>query len=255
MPAKKRFIILIAAAVLCLLAAGALAVGIGFFMLRGAISDSGLRVYKADQVASSHPGYRRSTLTAGDDVYVNDYEEAALQLVNPVPTTVIALKGNVGYSKVCAIPSQSATAYVAADDGSEMPAYVVYRHKGQPPFDWRSAKFREMTFVAPGAKNSGIESSDPALLAEVLALLRDVTPVRLPGLPMADAASIPTIRMASDQLPGLLFCPVLRTGPDGTVFLAESLMFDLTTNAAVFDAKWIPASPKLMQWLQSQNPR
>jgi hypothetical protein len=255
MPVKKRFIILIAAAVLCLIAAGGLAVSIGIGFLTGhkAIPGSGLRIYKIDQVASNHPGYRRSTMTAGDDIYVNDYEEAGLQLVNPAPTTVIALKGNFGYSNVCSIPGQPTTAYVAGDDGSEMPAYVVYRHNGQPPFDWRSAKFREMTFVAASARNSGLETSDPALLGEVLTLLRDGTPVSLPGFPMADAASIPTLRLASDQLPGLLFCPVLRTDPDGTLYVAESLMFDSTP--AQFNAKWIPVSPKLLQWLQSQNPR
>jgi len=253
MPASKRFIIFIAIAVFCLIAAGVVAVG--YFTIRGAVGGSGLRIYKTDQVASSYPGYRRSTMVAGDDVYVNDYEEAALQLANPVPTKVIALKGNFGYSNVCAIPGQPTTAYVAGDDGSEMSAYVVYRHDGQPPFDWRSAKFREMTFVAPGTRSSGIESADPALLAEVVALLRDGTPVSLPSFPMADAASIPTIRMASDQLPGLLFCPVLRTGPDGTLYVAESLMFDLASTPAQLHANWIPVSPKLRQWLQSKSVR
>ena len=252
MPVKKRFIILIAAAVLCLAAAGVLAVGIGFFALGGSAATSGLRVYRIDQVASSHAGYRHSTMTSGDDVYVNDYEEAALQLANPEPTKVIALKGNFGTTKVCAIPGQPPTAYVAGDDGSEMPAYVVYRHNGQPPFDWRTATFREMTFEAPGASNSGLKSTDPALLAEVVALLRNGTPVSLPGFPMADAASMHTIRMASDQLPGMVFCPVLRTGPDGTLYLAESLMLDVTPTSAQFHANWIPVSPKLMQWLQSR---
>src|ERR1700733_10228718 len=122
MPAKKRFIILIAAAVLCLAAAGVLAVGIGFFAGRETAGGSVLRLYKIDQVDSSHAGYRRSTMAAGDDVYVNDYEEAPLRLVNPDPTTVIAHKGNFGYSNVCSIPGQPITAYVAGDDGSEMPA-------------------------------------------------------------------------------------------------------------------------------------
>jgi hypothetical protein len=252
MPAKKRFIILTAATVLCLAAAGVLAVGIGFLAGRGPAAVAGLRIYRTDQVASGHAGYRRSTMTSGDDVYVNDYEEAALQLADPEPSKVIALKGNFGYSKVCAIPGQPTTAYVAGDDGSEMPAYAVYRHQGQPPFDWRSAKFREMTFTAPNAANSGLKSADPALLAEVVALLRGGTPVRLPGIPMAGAASMATVRLASDQIPGLLFCPVLRTGPDGTLYLAESLMFDLISTPPVFDANWIPASPKLIDWLKSR---
>ena len=191
-------------------------------------------------------------MTAGNDVYVNDYEEAALQLFNPEPTAVIALKGNFGYSNVCAIPGQPATAYVAADDGSEMPAYVVYRHQGQPPFDWRTATFREMTLYAPSAKNSGLKTSDPALLAEVLTLLRQSPPVRLPNISMAGAASMTSLKLASDRLPGLLFCPILRTGADGTIYLAESLKLDLTSTPAQFTADWIPASPKLTRWLQSR---
>jgi hypothetical protein len=180
MPVKKRFIVLIAATVLCLAAAGVLAVGIGFFALHEPDADAGLRVYQIDQVDSKHAGYRRSTMTDGGDVYVNDYEESALQLANPEPTKVIARKGNFGSTKVCAVPGQPITAYVAADDGSEMPAYVVYRHDGQPPFDWRAAQFREMAFISPSATNSGLTSTHPALLAEVVALLRGGTPVSLP---------------------------------------------------------------------------
>ncbi len=252
MPTQKRYIILIAAAVLCLATAGVLAIGIGFFMSRGSSVDSSLRVYKTGQVPSSHPGYLRSTMTSGDDLYVNDYEEAALRLANPEPTKVIALKGNFGYSNVCAIEGQPTTAYVAGDDGSEMPAFVVYRHNGQPPFDWQSTKFREMTLYSPTATNNGIKSTDPALIAEVVTLLRSGPPQTLPGFSMAAAASIPSIQMASDQIPGLLFSPVLRTGPDGTLFLAESLRLDQTVNPPQFHANWIRASPKLVQWLQSR---
>jgi hypothetical protein len=191
-------------------------------------------------------------MTSGDDVYVNDYEEAALQLANPEPSTVIALKGNFGYSKVCSVDGQPITAYVAGDDGSEMPAFVVYRHNGHPPFDWRAAKFRQMTLNAPSAANTGIETSDPALLEEVVTLLRTGKPVSLPGFSMVDAASIPTIRLASDQLPGMLFCPVLRTDADGVTYIAESLMLDLTSKPPQFHANWIPVSPRLGEWLKSK---
>ncbi|HEY3899979.1 MAG TPA: hypothetical protein VGM54_15330 [Chthoniobacter sp.] len=251
MPAKKRLILLSAAAALCLGAIGVLA-GIHFFATGGKVGGYGLRVYSIAQASSSHPGYLRNTMTSGNDVYVNDYEEAALQLANPEPTKVVALKGNFGYSKVCAIEGQPTTAYVAGDDGSEMPAFAVYRHNGQPPFEWRAATFREMTLYAPTASNSGLKTTDPALLTEVLTLLRDGTSVSLPGISMVNAASMVKLQMASDQLPGLLFCPVLRTGPDGTLYLAESLMLDLTVTPPLFHANWIPASPKLTQWLQSR---
>jgi len=255
MLAKKRFILLAAVAVLCLAAAGVLAVGIGFLAGHETATGegAGLPLYKFDQTDSSHAGYRRTVMTSGGStVYVNDYEESALQPANPVPSQVIGLKGNFGYAKVCAIPGQPATAYVAADDGSEMPAYVVYRHTSHPPFNWRSATFREMTLYAPSARNSGLKTADPALLAEVVALLRDGTPVTLPGITMAGAASMTSIKMASDEIPGLLFCPVLRTGPDGTLYVAESLMFDFSSTPPQFHANWITASPKLIQWLQSR---
>ncbi len=252
MPVKKRFIVLIAAAVLCLATAGVLAVGLWFFTATGTTDVPGMRVYRTDQVDSSHAGYRRSTMTAGDDVYINDYEEAALRLVNPDPETLFALKGNFGHSKVCAIAGQPTTAYVAGDDGSEMPAFVVYRHNGQPPFDWRSATFREMTLYAPRATNSGLKTNDPELLAEVVALLRDGKPVDLPDISMADAASMVTLDMATDQLPGMFFSPVLRNGPDGTLYVAESLMYDPSSGPAQLKANWIPVSPKLVEWLQSK---
>jgi len=257
MPAKKRFILLAAAATLLLAVAGVLAVGIGLLTGHdtGPAGAVGLTVYNFDQTDSSHAGYRRTVMTSGGSpVYVNDYEESALQPANPDPTQVIARKGNFGTSNVCALPGQPATAYVAADDGSEMPAYVVYRHISHPPFDWRTATFREMTLYAPREKNNGLKTADPALLAEVVALLRDAPPasVDLPAVSTTDAASISSIKMASDQLPGILFCPILRTSPDGALYIAESLMWDLKSSKPQFHARWIPASPKLTQWLQSR---
>ena len=255
MLAKKRFIVLAAAAVLCLAAAGVLAVSMGFIAGRETATgeNDGLPVYNFDQTDSSHPGYRRTTMTLGGvPVYVNDHEEAALRPADPEPKPVIARKGNFGTSEVCAITGQPATAYVAADDGSEMPAFVVYRHVNHPPFNWRSATFRDMTLYAPRATNSGIRTADPALLAEVVSLLRAGTPVELPGISMADAASMTSLKMTCDQLPGLLFCPVLETGPDGKLYIAESLLFDFKSSPLQFRANWIPASPKLVHWLQSK---
>jgi hypothetical protein len=257
MLAKKRFILLAVAVVLCLAVAGAVAVGIGLLIGHdtGPAGAVGLAVYNFAQTDSTHPGYRRTVMTSGGNpVYVNDYEESALQPANPDPTQVIARKGNFGTSNVCAIPGQPATAYVAADDGSEMPAYVIYRHIAHPPFDWRTATFREMTFYAPRAPNTGLKTTDPALLTEVVTLLRSGTPapISLPAISTVDATSIASLKLASDQLPGILFCPVLRTGPDGTLYLAESLQWDLKSSPAQLRARWIPASSKLTHWLQSK---
>src|SRR5581483_9865092 len=147
---KKRWLILAAVVGVCGLVVGALVLGLvfGFFAGHGEATGtgSGLPIYvQGPQTASSHPGYLHNTLTGGGEVYVNDYEEACLQLTEAEPGTVIGLMGSVSPAKVGAVPGQPVTAYIAVDDGSEMPAYVPYRNIKQPPFDWHTATFRQMT--------------------------------------------------------------------------------------------------------------
>src|SRR5471032_547681 len=72
-----------------------------------------LPIYTMDQSVSSHAGYRRDTMASGSDVFVNDYEEAALQLANPEPSTVVGHLGSMGVIKICSIPGQPVTAYLA----------------------------------------------------------------------------------------------------------------------------------------------
>ena len=87
----------------------------------------------------------------------------------------------MGGAKVCSISGQPVTAYVACDDGSEMPAYLPYRNIKQKPFDWRVATFREMSVHRPKQSNPDLTTTDEALLAEVVRNLRDGTPVELPS--------------------------------------------------------------------------
>ena len=212
----------------------------------------GLPVYTLEQAASSHAGYRHTTLTCGNDVYVSDYEEAALQLANGDPKTAIGRIGTVSDAKLCLIDGQPATGYVAGDCGSEMPAYVPYRNIKQPVFDWRTASFREMTAwrVSQNPRNPYLTTSNAALIAEVVRVLRDGTPVELGGIPFATNTNLSTIKMTSDQLPGLLFCPSLYFNLNGTIYLAESLTMDWTPKPAELHARWIPASPLLTEWLK-----
>ena len=214
----------------------------------------GLPVYTLEQAASSHAGYRHTTLTCGKDVYVSDYEEAALQLANGDPKTFIGRIGTVSDAKICLIAGQPATAYVAGDCGSEMPAYVPYRHIQQPPFDWRTADFREMTAwrVCQTPHNPYLTTSNAALIAEVVRVLRDGAPVELGGLPFTGVnTNLSTIKMTCDQLPGLLFCPSVYFHPNGTIYLAESETIDWTAKPAELRARWIPAGPLLTEWLKS----
>jgi hypothetical protein len=105
-----------------------LALALGFFAghEEAVGTGTGLPVYISEQSASSHAGYRHSTLTCGNDVFVNDYEEACLQLVVSDPKPAVGRMA-FGDGKVCAIPGQPTTGYVAGDCGGEMPAYVPYR--------------------------------------------------------------------------------------------------------------------------------
>ncbi len=211
----------------------------------------GLPFYTTAQSASAHAGYLHNSLTGGGEVYVNDYEEACLQLTLTEPQTVIGLLGSINLAKVGAIPGQPVTAYVMADCGSEMPAYVPYRNIKQPPFDWRTATFRQMTARQQYNYGPLITTTNAALMTEVVRLLRDGTPVELNPFPFSGATNLTTLTLTCDQLPGLLFCPALCYYGNGTIYLAESLMLDSSVTPPQVHARWIPASPMLTEWLKS----
>ncbi|MGD1087451.1 MAG: hypothetical protein ABR955_01820 [Verrucomicrobiota bacterium] len=252
---KKHWLILVAVVASCGLIGGALvlALTLGFFGGHEETTGAGfsLPVYtQGQQLASSHPGYFHDTLTGGGEVYVNDYEEACLQLTLAEPQTVIGLMGSISPAKVGAIPGQPVTAYIAVDCGSEMPAYVPYRNIKQPPFDWRTATFRQMTASRQYKFGPLVTTTNAALIAEVVRLLREGTPVELNPFPFSGATNLTTINLTSDQLPGILFCPALCYYGDGNIYLAESLIPDFTVTPPQVRARWIPASPMLTQWLK-----
>jgi hypothetical protein len=252
---KKHWLILTAVVAACGLIVGALllALTLGFFAghEEASTNDSILPVYTSgQQLASSHPGYLHDTVAGGGEVYVNDYEEACLQLTLTEPQTVIGLMGSISPAKVGAVPGQPVTAYIMVDCGSEMPAYVPYRNIKQPPFDWRTATFREMTAFRQYKFGPLVTTTNAALMAEVVRLLRDGTPVELNPFPFSGATNLITLNLTSDQLPGMLFCPALCYYGNGTIYLAESLMPDFTITPPQVRARWIPASPMLTQWLK-----
>jgi hypothetical protein len=226
----------------------------GFFAFAGHEETTGagslLPIYTMDQTVSSHAGYRRSTVASGSDVFVSDYEESALQLTNPEPSTVIGHLGSMGVIKVCSIPGQPVTAYIACDCGSEMPDYLPFRSINQKPFDWRTTTFREMKAYGSNKSSPYLTTTDEALMAEVVRTLRDGTPVELPSFPFSSIPSLPCLKMSSDELPGLLFCPLVFTDANGQIYLAESLMYDDAFAPKQLHARWVPASPTLAQWLK-----
>jgi hypothetical protein len=252
---KKHWLILAA-----LLAVGGigvalvLALALGFFAghEEATADGSGLPVYTSEQSASSHAGYRHSSLTCGNDVFVNDYEEACLQLTVSDPKPAVGRMA-FGDGKLCVIPGQPITAYVAADCGGEMPEYVPYRNIQQPPFDWRTASFRTMTAwrVSQNPRHPYLTTTNAALLAEVVRVLREGESVELSGFPVTGVTNLTNLKMTSDQLPGLEFCPTVYFRGNGTIYLAESLMMDASTRPPQLHARWIPANPLLTEWLKT----
>jgi len=252
---KKKWFIL--ASILAVGGIGVLlvcALALGFFAGHEVAtgSDPGLPVYTMGQQSpSSHPGYLHDSVTGGGEVYVHDYEEYCLQLTFTEPQTVIGLMGSISPAKVGAVPGQPVTAYIAVDCGSEMPAYEPYRNIKQPPFDWRTATFREMTARQQYKFGPVVTTTNAALMAEVVRVLRDGTQVELNPFPFSGATNLMTLNLTSDQLPGMLFCPALCYYGNGTIYLAESLMPDFTVTPPQVRARWIPASSMLTEWLKT----
>jgi hypothetical protein len=252
---KKHWIILAAVVALCGVIGGALVLGLTVGFIGGheeaSGADSSLPIYThGPQLASSHPGYLHDSVTGGGEDYVNDYEEAGLQLTSAEPQTVIGLMGSINPAKVGAIPGQPVTAYIAVDCGSEMPAYVPYRNIKQPPFDWRTAQFQQMSASQQSKFGPLVTTTNAALIAEAVRVLREGTPVELKPFPFSGATNLISLNLTCSQLPGMLFCPPLCYYGDGNIYLAESLMPDFTTTPPQVRARWIPASPILTQWLK-----
>jgi hypothetical protein len=251
---KKHWLLvaaLLAVGGIALLLALALAAGFFFGHEEAVGTVTGLPIYISAQSASSQAGYSHDSLTGGGEVYVHDAEEYCLQITTADPKPVIGRLGTFGNSTVCAIPGQPVTAYVAGDCGGEMPAFTPYRNIKQPPFNWRTAAFRQMDFLPPGGRSNWRQSTDAVLIAEVVRVLRDGAPVELPGIPFTGTnANLSALKLTCDQLPGLLFCPAVYFNGNGTIYLAENETIDWTSKPAQLHARWIPASPMLVEWLK-----
>jgi len=212
--------------------------------------DHRLPVYTFEQTTSTHPGYRRTTITSGTAVYVNDYDEYALQLQNTDPTNAVG-RTSFGGGKICAIPGQKPTDYVAADVGSEMPAYEVFRNSQLSPFDWRHGKFQAMEYTGPIGRTAHKRTTDPALIEDVVSTLREGTPITSPSLVAGSISNLYGVYLFSDQLPGLIYCPEVYTDPAGPVYLAESFVMEKADSKQWTEARWIPAGPLFTKWLQT----
>lgn len=205
-------------------------------------------VYTYEQTESSHAGYRRTTITSGGAVYVNDFEEYSLRLANPEPTQTVG-RSKFGNGKICAIPGQSPSAYLAADVGSEMPAYEVFRNVQQPVFDWRRATFQKLVLATLEGPAANKTTTDSALIEDVLRTLREGA---LASLPPQLLNEVHAVHLFSDRLPGLIFCPLVHFDKTGQVYLAENCWIEFTKTNQLVHARWIPASPQFTQWAQTR---
>jgi hypothetical protein len=156
-----------------------------------------------------------------------------------------------GNGKICAIPGQKPEDYLAGDVGSEMPAYEPFRNRQLPPFDWRTAAFREMKYIGLGRAGVDLRTADPTLIADVVRILKEGTPV-IPSPPGSDSPSnIAGLHLYSDQLPGMVYCPPVYLDKAGQVYLAENMTLEFTNRMTNVRARWIPAGPQFSKWVQT----
>ena len=248
---KKWLIVLALVAAFGLATLGVVAALIWWFLTSGGRPvDYSLPVYTIQQTDSTHPWYRRTTITSGTAVYVEDYEEYPLQLANLDPTDAVG-RTPVGGGKVCAIPGQKPTDYLTMDCGSEMPAYEVFRNSQLPPFDWRNLKFQALSLAGPIGRTQQRQTKDPAVIEDVLRTLREGTPTTTPAALSVTITNISRVNLVSDQLPGLVFSPAAYQDAAGSIWLTESFAVEYINRTERIHARWIPAGPLFAKWAQT----
>lgn len=196
-----------------------------------------LPVYSMEQVDSQHEGYRRTTLTAGDTIYVCDYEEYAIGSITSAPTEKIGkLPFGFGSAGVYAIPGQDPSAYVLEFD----PMYQqVYRNIDHPPFDWRTAEFQSIRLMILTANPK--ESEDPLLIEEILFALKGENPAIVPMQSDGNYSGVTnyTLLLFSDQLPGLMYMAGVHVKETGEVYLAENIVSNQWHSAGTLFSEWV----------------
>jgi len=250
MSTKKNWLILIAVGMAVCVTMVGIVIVVWFFGLGNVGVDGWLPVYSIQQTASAHPGFLRTTVTSGTSVFVSDYDEYALQLQDVEPKNAIG-RGPIGGRMVYTISGQKPTDYIAVDEGSEMPAYAVYRNSQLPPFDWRHAKFQAMEYTGQIGVTAHKRTTDPALIEDVVSTLRDGTPVPSASLASGSVSNLYGVWLFSDQLPGIIYYPKVYVDLSGPVYLAESVVM-VSANAKQWtEARWVLARPLFTKWLQT----
>jgi hypothetical protein len=205
-------------------------------------TDLFLPAYKMDQTDSSHPGYRRTTLTSGSTVYENDYTEQSLQLQNTAPTQIVGrLRGWGEKTYIYAVDGQDPKNYIVPV--GEMYPDGIHRNTRIPPFDWRSARFQKMGFALPTGPAAHKTTTNSVLIDEVLMVLKEAKTSTPPSYVPGTFTNTTAIFLYSDQLPGLMYCPGVYMDPTGPYYLAD--------NQA--SRTWYSASPLFSAWVQTPS--
>ncbi len=229
-------------------AAGVTLVVIGWFAFEAVpVAHLHLPKYSLEQTDSAHRWYRRTTVHFNSAVYLNDFEDYSIWLVNPVPTHAIG-RSPFGNGLVCSIPGQGPTDYIAVDCGSEMEAYEVFRSANHPPFDWRHATFQTMEYAGTMMHSDHKRAADSTLVADVVRTLREGAPVPVSLPATINSTNLARLNLYSDALPGLMFCPAVYRDSTGPVYLAENFGVEYGNRTEKIHAHWIPASDSLTQW-------
>lgn len=218
--------------------------------------DSSVPTYALHQTDSAHPGHRRTTVTFQGAIYVNDFEEAALHLEYPEPDTKVVARSGVGDATIRAIPGEDTSAYLAVDMGSEMPAFAVFRNVSRPPFDWRHAVFKKMRLAVPEGALANQETTDAALIDDVVSALRDGRPVdppvSVPAMPITGSqVRVHAIQLYSDAIPGLVFQPAFYLDEADRVFVTDDFSVTFTQTTQTVKASWIRAGMAFTRWVQA----
>jgi hypothetical protein len=195
-------------------------------------------VYTFEQSPSTHSGYRHSTFSSGNTVYVNDYDEYALLSANTNPTQVVG-RTEYGGDTICAIPGQKPTSYVI--HVGWMGPEGIYRNSQLPPFDWRNATFQKMQFAIPDGPAANKQSTDAALIEDVVTTLKQAATTTPPSQVPGSYDNIYGLYLFSDQLPGLIYCVGVYMDNSGQVYVAENTS----------SKQWIQAGPRFTKWVQT----
>jgi hypothetical protein len=203
-------------------------------------------MFTMEYTSSAHPGYQHSTLKSGSTVYENDYAETPLLAINtPSSQMVGELDTGVEGEKafVYAIPGQDPHDYVIL--AGEMYPLGIYRNIKLPPFDWRAAKFQKMEFAAQEGPAAHKQTSDPALIAEVIEALRDTkAAIAIPSDPATLQKHLFGLYLWSDQLPGIIYCPHVYFDEKEKIYLG---LWNPTS------PEWSPAGPRFSAWVTTKQ--